>query len=377
MLSELEEKFSSTLNREEFLNKIYAKGNSKDSLNMAKAALSNLDYYNKDEFNESTESILNQLKAQTEDSQLNYLRKFVSWLSLDHEHIKNKHGQAIKRKSESGVRAYMGMVKKYIRLVHGIKLNVDDVRDFVTVPKDTSERDDEPLTVQELRILCDHAGPKRKTLYMFIKDTGARIFEAVQIRKENIDFSVDPVKITLPKAITKGKKATRIQFLSSETTPRVRMLCKDLEEKDYVFGTNADPSLSKKNEINAFYRLTTLCGFTEEYETGTRKKTLHAIRAFTSSQIYNVTKDDHLAHGYIGHARYLEQYLRKTPEERGAEFKEFEPALSIYETLEVIDNSATIQDLQIELKDTKNQLYEIHGMLHKLMMDRAGEPPTK
>ena len=373
MLRVSEEKFSSTLTRDEFFEKIYSKGNSKDSLNMAKAALSNLDYYNTDVFKESTESILTQLAQQSEDTQLNYLRKFVSWLSLDHEHIKNKHGQAIKGKSESGIRAYMGMVKKYLRLVHSIKLNVDDVRDFVTVPKDTTEREDEPLTKPELRLLCDHATPKRKTLYMFIKDTGSRIFEAVQVRKEDIDFSVDPPRVTLRKAITKGKKATRIQFLSRETVPRVRMLCKDIEEKDVVFGTNADPSLSKKNEINAFSRVTKLCGFTEKYETGTAKKTLHAIRAFTSSQIYNATKDDHLAHGYIGHTRYLEQYLRTTPQERGDQFKQFEAALSIYETLEVIDNSATVKELQDDNKEIKRQLYELHGMFHKLMTDKLVE----
>jgi len=145
------DKFSSKLDRTEFFKKIYTKGNSKDSLNVAKNALANLDYYNQDTFNETTDQILQALEREQEDAQLNYLRKFVEWLAVDHENIINKKNRALSKKSESGIRSYLGMARKYLRLVHGIKLDGDDVKDFVTIPKDVVEREPEPLTIQELR----------------------------------------------------------------------------------------------------------------------------------------------------------------------------------------------------------------------------------
>jgi len=56
---------------------------------------------------------------------------------------------------------------------------------MVRLPK-SIEEDLEPFKKEEIRDFIDNAIPKRKALYMTLKDSGMRISEAVQLKKETL-----------------------------------------------------------------------------------------------------------------------------------------------------------------------------------------------
>ena len=346
----------SKLTREEFIQHVYNKGKSVDAKHSAITAIHSLDYYSRDQYGKDSDVVLNDILNDVgqDKKALKLLHDFVAWLSEDHVEILNGKEKPIKAKRENSIKSYLGLSRKYMRLCHGIKVDLEDIKDFVSVPRDDDESEPEPLTKSELIRICDEAKPLRKTFYMVMKDTGARMKEVLQLKKKNFDFTKTPVLVTFPRAITKGRRATRYQYLTRETAPRVKLLLKDRDDEARVFGSNDDMIPARSNEISAFNRLTQRLGLNERYPNGRRKKSIHAIRAFTSSHIYNYTKDDHLAHAYIGHTRYLQQYLRKTEEERASEFLEFEDSLMIYESKQVVtidsDERIGAMEKQLELQ---------------------------
>ena len=220
---------NSRLTRKEFFQQVYAKGKSKDAEDSARTSISNLDYYSQDKYQKNTDVILNDINKQDEKV-LKYLHDFVVWLSEDHLQIVNKKGKPIKAKMEQSIRGYLGFVRKYLRLCHGIKIDSDDIKDFITIPKDEEESEPEPFTREELLQICNEAKPFRKTFYMVIKDTGGRAKEVLQLKKKNFDFAKNPVLVTFPRGITKGKRATRYQYLTRETAPRVKLMLKNLDD---------------------------------------------------------------------------------------------------------------------------------------------------
>lgn len=95
----------------------------------------------------------------------------------------------------------------------------------------------------------------------------------------------------------------------------------------------------------------------EKYEhNGRLKKSFHSMRAFTSSQIYNNTRDSEYAHAYLGHDTYLKQYLRKTLQERTKMFEEIEPALMIFGETMVNNDQEIKEQYEKELDEIKGKM---------------------
>jgi len=256
-------------------------------------------------------------------------------------------------KKARSINSYLNRLKRYFRLCFGIKLDSDDFKDFVALPQ-IIEEELEPLTKDELKLILQNiSNPRRKALVWFISSTAVRIGEALQVRVKDIDFTVNPVLVTLPVKITKGKKRTRYQYLTRENTPLIHAICSDLNEDDRVF-TSAK-SLDDANTLEhiALNRLLDKIKLNSKYEfNGRYKKSFHSMRAFVSSQIYNQTRDSEYAHAYLGHGTYLNQYLRKSDVERAKMFTEIEPALMIFEEY-VVSND---QEMKKELNEIKTKM---------------------
>ena len=150
-----------------------------------------------------------------------------------------------------------------------------------------------------------------------------------------INFEKSPPLVTLPAKITKGKKRTRYQYLTKESTPLIRKICRNLQDGDLVFTDSKILINALSNEQHSLANLLQNIGMNDRYvHNGHLKKSFHSMRAFVSSQIYNSTRDSEFAHAYLGHDTYLNQYLRKTDEERNAMFGEIEPSLTIFNTIQ-------------------------------------------
>ena len=274
---------------------------------------------------------------------LGAISDFIEWLEVG-------------GKSAVTINGYVIKTKKYLRLVRGIKLDNDEFKDFVTMPQVIDEELD-PMTKAEFKLIIENCRtPRRRALCWFIASIGFRIAECMQIRKYMINFDVTPALVTAPAKIVKGKKFTRFQYLSKENTPLIRSICNKLDDNDLVFTHTEILVNTLSNEQHSLKTLLENIGLNEKYDhNGHLKKSFHAMRSFSSTQIYDITRDSEYAHAYIGHSAYLKQYLRKSPEKRTAMFLEVESALSLFSNTENSENSK-INKIEKMLETALNEI---------------------
>jgi len=296
-----------TLDLETYLSNM--KRRSYNTFQMNKTSIRNFDLFQKDQ-NKDIGEITN--------SPLSNLNAFVSWLES-------------RNIAASTIHNYVYNVRKYLRMVHGIKTDLDEFKDFVVLPQ-VIEEDLEPLTKENLKLLIMNASnPRRRALYWFISSTGCRVAEALQIRKNMIDFTTYPPLVTIPAKITKGKQKMRYVYLTFENKDQIQQLCLNKKDNDLVFAKTENINQAVNNEEKGMQLLLKSLGLIEKYEHNGRYKIgFHAIRAFVSSSIYNKTRDAVYAHAYIGHGEYLKQYMRKSAKDRADMFIEIEKELIIF-----------------------------------------------
>ena len=146
----------------------------------------------------------------------------------------------------------------------------------------------------------------------------------------------------------------RIVYLTRESEPIIKHILKDLDDETLVFTNNPLSENARDNEELIWRRLMRRLKFDEKYENGFLKKNLHSIGAFCITQIKEATKDVDYAHGYGGHTRYLQQYIRLSGDRKIELFREAEPYLSIYDTSPIrVDESAELKEIKEKLEKYK------------------------
>ncbi len=360
------------LTREEFFEKSYKKGKSKAYEKLTRSVLSNLDRFCGDKYNKKTDDVIQDIKNEIENTNdstiaLKFLQDFIDWLEVDHPNILyktnlfQKKGMPIRAKTTNAIRNYTSRARKYMKMCGGVKIDDEDYSDYLIFPADENDEEVEPLTKEEFKMILGFVtSRRRKALYMFMKDTRARILEAMRTKKKYFDLSADPIVVTLPKAIVKGKRKKRVLYLTRETAPIIKQLLKNLKDEDLVFTDNPNDINARGVEERAWNRLVKRAGFSEKYSSGHLKKNIHSIGAFCITQIKEATKDADYAHGYGGHTRYLEQYIRLSEERKIQLFRQSEPNLSLYET------PVVVTDQSERLKEIEEKL-EKYQMLDKLI----------
>ena len=342
--------------KDQFLERVYRKGKSYEAKEQARSAINNLNYFCKGEYQKTIDEILKDLSNRPNPRKVVQLLKgFVDWCGKDHPDIMLDKKRHMKAKKASSIKPYLTQIRKYMKFCFGIRINDDDFRDFVLdfVEPDDNEDEVEPLTKEELRTIIDNApNPRRKAFYMVAKDTSGRLKELLQLKKENFDFSKKFVKVTFPKSITKSRSAKRSAYLTPETGTRIKVLLNSLQNVDNVFSTNLQSIKSaKQNEHASWKSLIGSLGkhdpkWIARYSNGRLKKNFHSIRAFCATQIKQATKDKDYADAYVGHTRYLPQYIRLEEKEKESLFEKCVPFLSIYEKYEIIDPEEKMKELE-------------------------------
>ncbi len=356
--------------REEFVASFKSEGRR----GVAKSTLKAFDLFCNQKYQKDESSVLNDLVSEIKErgkTEKIYvlLSQFADWLNLDHPDIiqiigKNgSYKRIMSRVHPRSLRNYLGIVRNYFEDVGGIDVNERKLHKRIKYPK--MEVDElEPLTHNEIRLICDLARPKQKLLYMFLKDTGCRIGEAVALRKKHVMSDRELIEIHIPSTITKTGKS-RIVYVTSETKPMLINRIQKLELDDLVFGVNEEQSKSVDNEEQIFALIRRKAGLTDRYESNKRfKKNIHSFRAFTCTQIADVHGEE-FAHGYIGHSQMLPQYIRYK-EKLPQKFKQVEPKLMIYETVEMVENTYSEMEIlknqvQILIKETMEQKEQLEA----------------
>ena len=354
------------LTEEEFFKRVYEKGKSLSSEKKARVAINNLEYFTQDKYQKSRLGVLKDLKEEFDKSKdttlvLRFFQHFIDWLGEAHPEIKffthpnDQKGRPIPKKNYEVIRSYIGIIKRYVKLCHGIKIDNDDFLEWLTIPVDDQEDDEpEPLLKEELKLILDNIqDPRRKSLFMVIKDTRLRIIEAMRVKKKYFDLTMDPVALKIPRSIQKNKRTskTRTAYLCRETVPGLSQLLKKLNDEDLVFTDNPNDISARNNEERLWKNRVKKLGFTEKKPSGHLKKNIHSIGSFTITALKEATKDPDYAHGYAGHTRYLQQYIRLSEERQIQLFRQAESYLSIYEVSpEVTDQSERLKEIEEKLE---------------------------
>ena len=275
---------------------------------------------------------------------VNLLHQFHLWIQEDHPeviYIRKCAEYTFKAAKPDTQRNSMGIIRLYLRARTGIRISAEDMSEKITIPVDQNEREEYPLTLEQFKQIYDKTTIlRRKVKYLFMRDTGCRTIESIQITKKMIEFDYDKsgiARVKIPKRIVKGKTKGRLNFLTPEAAKMVKKISNDLDENSPIF---VDPIKKestqmsiKNNELHAFYHTReTLVKegfsvFAAKHDSGTSKIVLHSVRAFTATA-YSQANGEGMGHGYIGHKKYLEQYIRRSESEQLEMFKKAIPYLT-------------------------------------------------
>ena len=360
---------------EEFLNNITK--NSKRT--HFKTILNTFNKFCNQKYHKSNQQVLDDLfdeisKTHSNDKIYILFTHFKEWLLVDHPEIVyylgkgKKQRRTIKARHANTVRLYLITIRSIFEEIGNIEINSRLFNKRVKVPK-AEEEDPEPFTPEQMRLLLDRCSNQSKLKYMFLKDTGCRLGEMVQLRKNDIDLEKNPVEIKIQARYTKTKKA-RIAYLTRETAPMIRRLIMKKQDTELIFGSNEDVDVAKSAEktLFAYYRnqiSKDYPEFGEIYQSnGRHKKTIHSIRSFTATQCANAI-DETWGHGYVGHKKYLGQYIRN--QEKQAEmFLRSENHLMIYESIEVVDSDERVKKLEIENQSIRKDMIQLTDVMEEL-----------
>ncbi|MDA1347234.1 MAG: hypothetical protein O3C48_08480 [Crenarchaeota archaeon] len=348
---------SERLTDEEYFNKVLSKSQSKASVNLAKNGITSFHRFTQNVYGMNHNQMINELYAEYQknnDSGIGAtaktLAEFFYWLMKDHPDIiigsGIKYGikRPLRKISSTTAKGVINHVRAYIRSVGGIKITSEDLRDVLTIPIEQKDEDPYAMTLEEIMKIVDSTTKlSRKVKYLVIRDTGMRSSESMQFTKKMITFNVEDsqyAKIRLSSQIVKGKSKARDNYLTPDVAKKLYEISKDLKDDQPIFWTllakdENDLLAVNNNEARAMDRDRTRLAekfpeFGNKYEhSGYHKISLHAIRAFTATAITkgNNNNED-IGHGYIGHKKYLDQYIRKSDSEKLQIFKNAEPFIT-------------------------------------------------
>ena len=350
----------SRITREEF---IKTRGAETTQSN-ARVALNMFDHFCQGTYGKSGEEIVLDLELVCKqdsnyDRVFKLVNNFILWLGQDHPELRINMCNQIMGKPKnhpSTVRRYVSSIRQFLEEFGQMEYSERRYKRLVKLPK-VIDQELEPFIASQIREFVDTATRKRKPLYMTLKDSGMRIGEAMQIKRSDIDLESNPVKIEIRAEYTKTKQS-RTTFVTRETKPFLVRLVKNLGDNDLVFTKNSNVNQSVNTEETLFARTRDRLGYTQRYSHNNRFKiNLHAFRAFTATQLAEAYSEE-FGHGFIGHKGYLKQYIRNK-DQLAKKYLQAENYLMIYESVEVVDSSEKVKELEGEILKTQQLQQEL------------------
>ena len=342
------------------------------------------DFFCTDEFNKTANQGLGDLAIDWEETHQSnkiilVLNKFVQWCLNDHPELTYHHGKynhikrKIGKKNPSTIKLYVNKIRQLLDDVWSVEVNVNKISRKIKIPK-PEEEEPEAFTKKQMRVFLDSISNTKKLQFMVLKDTGMRIQELCQIRKKDVEIGGKRIKISIQSRYTKTKRA-RICYITRETEPSFLRLYKNKEKNELLFGTNEDSEIAKGafQTSFAYYRdkiSKTHPEFGEKYQSNDRhKKTIHSIRSYTSTQC-SIAIDETWGHEYIGHKKYLGQYIRNQ-DQFIEKFMRSENQLMIYDTIEVVDSDERVKKLEEEQAKSKQDMIALTNIMNQLSSIKA------
>jgi hypothetical protein len=192
--------------KEEFLDKKFKKSGSKDTRADYSQRIKKFEIYCNDGLGIDPEVVIQDLikdwnKTKDVANLVNLLGQYHTFLQEDHPEItwKTKFGKSNatitrswKKLRSGGQKDNMMVARLYLRARTGIKISHEDLSEKITIPVEDTEREEYPLTLDQFKKIYDKTTiHRRKVKYLFMRDTGVRTQESIQITKSMITFDYD------------------------------------------------------------------------------------------------------------------------------------------------------------------------------------------
>ena len=308
------------------------------------------------------------------------LNKFVAFCGEEHPEIRVTRHASFKAKQGGTIRGYFSDIKHYLRKCHGVRITTDDVKDFISFPKDLKQAR-EPIELETLKLLLEYSPPERRALYYVLLTSGMRDGEGLSLKRSNFNVNVRPIEIHLRAEDTKGNEA-RDTYISEEAWERVKPIYDRTEEGQYLFHDyNAEEYKIKavRDQSRFFDRLRKKIaektkdklpcdefpegtGILKHYEKSNRYVVqIHAFRAWFMTKA-SLKHGDIYSHALSGHASYLKQYERIPKKQRPKMYLELEKDLLLQSA-----KIASEQFHEQEVAELQEAMAEQQKQIEKLM----------
>lgn len=225
---------------------------------------------------------------------------------------------------------YISGINRYLRYQ---KIRIDQKE--IEWPQNIQE-ERYAISLGEIEKILRIASYERRAFYLALISTGARPVEITGLRKKDIKLINGKYKALIPAHLTK-KKIARTVFFSREVSPYLTTLLRRRQnENDSVFSQSTNPATARETEGKMFrYYCNKLESeddrFAARYEsTGYHKINLYCFRGYFFTKVLRAVGDD-TAHAMIGHGAYLQQYQRRTDEEKKELWDEIESEILVHE----------------------------------------------
>ncbi|MBT4326344.1 MAG: tyrosine-type recombinase/integrase [Candidatus Nitrosopelagicus sp.] len=346
----------------EFLDSVYLISHSEKTKITYQTALNHFRKFSQSYYNLDEVQVVSQIKSEELDL-YQVIRNFIIY--LDKKNIKAQ-----------GLRTYLSGIKGYLR--HwGIRINSDDYKQMIKVPKVVRTREI-ALTKEMILRIMRNSSSKLQTTILISCSSGLRIGEIVQLKLSDIDFDSIPVRINVRAEIAKGG-SSRETFITTETVNAL----KDYLKKNFswqedqanwnlqdivIFGrlsqNNIDsmaknPAQSAKQMLQAALRreIEKIPEMSLRNENGRRAIHFHAFRKYFRTILGNVCGRDY-AEALMGHGFYMDTYYQLPEDKKRQMYLDAESHLTIsdFETFE--KDLKKVSEESSELKQKFNDLLQ-------------------
>jgi len=252
---------------------------------------------------------------------------------------------------DSSIRNRISIILGYFKYQR-INFDKTDLLQNLSIKKTIKERKN-PITKDQIKLILDNAGFKRRVYYWLMSSSGLRASEALGIRVKDIDRNYKRYAIHVNPEYSKTRTA-RITFCSREVMPLIDRIIEGKEKDDFIF---------PHNQKDRLYAVTTegACFVYCKKKAGIKSKnheiTIHGLRAFFISAFEKCSSS--FGHEFAGHSQYMDTYHRYTIEEKLEKYMECEKSLLIYSNEEPSQELDEIkQKLALFDKLTKNPKFQ-------------------
>lgn len=316
--------------------------------------LRRLDEFTISEHARSRDDIIAYLKAMTsieerEEEAIGWIQGFIDTIS---------EGGKISFKV---LQVYCSHIKKYLKYY---KIKIDFGEEIELPPALLEER--YPISIENIAKIIENAPWKYKGYFLSLMSSGARPVEIMALRKKDfLWMGHNKWKAIIPAKYTK-KKISRTVFFSVEATPYISKRIKDVTDTDRIWTKNPQVTDEKLTHarINAAAMFRKICnklGFTERYETTNYfKYNLYCFRShFFTKALRALSEDKDTAHAMIGHGAYLQNYQRRTDEEKLELFNEIEPAILVFDQTKNKEKILQLKEANSKLEEKLDTIDEL------------------